>query len=193
MSEPTTTKNATSENINDSPGCGWGCVIAILIIQIPLIVLKLCKVINWNWWIVLIPALTLPELPFILNDEEMFVFVGTKGVKKLQAKAEKGNVDAQYQLGYLYLFGKGTSFPANDALAAEWIGKAAESGHADAQNYLGYMYENGFGVTKNGNEAVKWYRKAAEQGVKDAADALKKFKFDASEEVNVDEQQGKEW
>lgn len=35
---------------------------------------------------------------------------------------------------------------------------------ADAANGLGLMYANGNGVSKNATEAVKWYRKAAEQG-----------------------------
>ena len=34
----------------------------------------------------------------------------------------------------------------------------------EAQYNLGLCYYNGKGVTKNYTEAVKWYRKAAEQG-----------------------------
>ena len=41
----------------------------------------------------------------------------------------------------------------------------AEKGDADAQNELGFAYANGEGVVKNEAEAVKWYRKAADQGV----------------------------
>ena len=33
-----------------------------------------------------------------------------------------------------------------------------------SQNSLGWMYENGQGVEKDLEEAVKWYRKAADQG-----------------------------
>ena len=33
-----------------------------------------------------------------------------------------------------------------------------------AQSNLGVMYENGRGVTQNNPEAVKWFRRAAEQG-----------------------------
>lgn len=47
----------------------------------------------------------------------------------------------------------------NDALV-----KKAQSGDAKAQNSLGWCYQYGIGVTKNYNEAVKWYRKSAEQG-----------------------------
>ena len=40
----------------------------------------------------------------------------------------------------------------------------AESGDPEAQAELGKMYFNGTGVPKDEVEAVKWYRKAAEQG-----------------------------
>ena len=38
----------------------------------------------------------------------------------------------------------------------------------DAQYSLGISYDNGFGVQKDHNEAVKWFRKAAEQDLPDA-------------------------
>jgi len=34
-----------------------------------------------------------------------------------------------------------------------------------AQTNLGFMYEKGKGVLKDYKEAVKWYRKAADQGI----------------------------
>ena len=40
----------------------------------------------------------------------------------------------------------------------------AANGDAEAQNNLGNCYYNGEGVTKDYAEAVRWYRKAAEQG-----------------------------
>ena len=45
----------------------------------------------------------------------------------------------------------------------------------DTQFNLGWRYENGRGITKNDEEAVKWYRKAAEQGNENAKNALKKL------------------
>ena len=41
----------------------------------------------------------------------------------------------------------------------------AEQGDAVAQYNLGLMYKNGWGVTQDYAEAVKWYRKAAEQHI----------------------------
>ena len=52
-------------------------------------------------------------------------------------------------------------------LAAKWFQRAAEQGNAEAQYELGELYNDGFnlvGGTVNENEAVKWYRKAAEHG-----------------------------
>src|SRR5215831_11903976 len=42
--------------------------------------------------------------------------------------------------------------------------KAAEQGNAQAQSNLGAMYQDGKVVPQSDTEAVKWYRKAAEQG-----------------------------
>jgi hypothetical protein len=41
----------------------------------------------------------------------------------------------------------------------------ALKGDADAQNSLGEAYYNGKGVSENNVEAVKWYRKAVDQGL----------------------------
>src|SRR3954470_13266351 len=48
----------------------------------------------------------------------------------------------------------------------------ATEGNARAQNNLGVMYENGQGVAQNLNEALKWYRLAAEQGYAGAQNNL---------------------
>jgi serine/threonine protein kinase len=53
--------------------------------------------------------------------------------------------------------------------------KAAEDGYAPAQNDLGYMYMKGEGVEENDVEVVKWYRKAALQGLEDARTRLEEM------------------
>lgn len=80
-----------------------------------------------------------------------------------KAKAEKGDVQAQYSLGVMYVKGDGVS--QDYAEAVTWFRKAAEKGNANAQSGLGSMYADGLGVTQSYAEAVKWYRKAAEQGL----------------------------
>ena len=53
--------------------------------------------------------------------------------------------------------------------------KAAEQGYAQAQFDLGHCYFYGWGVAEDKAEAVKWYRKAAEQGHEKAKAALKEL------------------
>jgi len=64
--------------------------------------------------------------------------------------------------------------PVDDAVAAHKRGDyaaelriiqpLANQGEAEAQNLLGVMHFYGYGVTQNHAEALKWYRKFADQG-----------------------------
>jgi TPR repeat protein len=78
-----------------------------------------------------------------------------------QAKAQKGDAEAQLFLAWDYYRGEGT--PKDSAQAAYWFLKAAERGNPDAQRRLGVMYENGEGVPQDAAQATKWYRKALDQ------------------------------
>jgi len=61
------------------------------------------------------------------------------------------------------------------AKALELLSGPAEQGHAQAQYFLGMMYDKGYGVTEDDQTAIKWYRKAAEQGHIDAFRSLKEI------------------
>jgi len=56
----------------------------------------------------------------------------------LKPLAEQGYASAQFNLGLLYLHGKGLS--QDYVEAAKWFRRAAEQGDADAQNNLGVFY-----------------------------------------------------
>ena len=58
------------------------------------------------------------------------------------------------------------------ALAVTACHRLAESGDATAQLNVGSMYYLGVGVTQNFEEAARWYRKAADQGLATAEVAL---------------------
>jgi len=107
-----------------------------------------------------------------------------EAVKWYRKAAEQGHALAQANLGFMYAYGNGVV--KDEVEAVRWYRKAAEQGHAPAQFNLGVMYANGDGdpnneslgtalgfgwwyvrgngVVKDEAEAVKWYRKAAEQG-----------------------------
>ena len=82
--------------------------------------------------------------------------------EEIKIEAEKGDADAQNELGFAYANGEGVV--KNEAEAVKWYRKAADQGYARAQFNLGDMYGNGEGVPKSEAEAYKWYLLAGAQG-----------------------------
>jgi hypothetical protein len=72
--------------------------------------------------------------------------------------AERGDADAQFNLGQAYRLGRGV--PINLAAAKTWFERAAAKGHLDAETTLGLL------LFQNGEQAagLKWLKQAAEQG-----------------------------
>jgi TPR repeat protein len=90
-----------------------------------------------------------------------------KTVEELTVAAQKGDVDAQFQLG--------ARFAAGDLdlkKAFEWFLKAAENGDMRAQIEVAKRYNSGVGVESDENKAFEWFTKAAEKGNVDAQKAL---------------------
>lgn len=90
---------------------------------------------------------------------------------QLQKKAEEGNAESQFSLGWIYMHGEGYTgvsymrdVPKDPAKAFEWYQKAAAQGHADAQYNLGMLYKLGLGVKEDAGKAFIWLQKAAAQG-----------------------------
>jgi uncharacterized protein len=117
-----------------------------------------------------------------------------KRLTRLFKLAEKGDADAQYELGRTYATGDGVTMDYGETL--KWFRKAARQGHKEAkrqllktveglskladhgvdglvklaaqgdswvETLLGYRYLEGIGVIKDHGQALKWFRKAAEQ------------------------------
>lgn len=91
-------------------------------------------------------------------------------VEKTRSLAERGDAEAQYDLGVMYATGDGTEQDATNA--ARWYRRAADHGVAEAQYALGLLYSEGRGVPKDTDEALKLYRDAARQGVVGAQNKL---------------------
>jgi uncharacterized protein len=89
-----------------------------------------------------------------------------KAYDEFRALAEKGNADAQWNLGAMYQNGKGV--PQDYVEAVKWFRKAADQSLAAAQYDLGVMYYGGTGVPQDYAEAFKWLSRAGEQGSADA-------------------------
>jgi TPR repeat protein len=92
------------------------------------------------------------------EDKKLFV----KAFNLCEKLADKGYLDAQFQLGCYYYYGIGTEMNIKKAL--EFYIIAAEKDHDLAQNHLGHLYENGEDVKKDYNKAFYWFKRAAENG-----------------------------
>lgn len=122
---------------------------------------------------VAIVAILLPLHPAAasVEDQEMTVERGTEAYQGgdyetaltvWQTLADRGDVQAQYNLGLMYNNGRGVE--QDYSQAAEWFRKAAEQGFMRTQFMLGNMYAKGRGVVQDDAQAAIWFRKAAEQG-----------------------------
>ena len=77
-----------------------------------------------------------------------------------RAAAEKGHVEAQFELGSMYQFGIGVE--KNNFQAAKWYRRAAKQGHGEAMCRLANLYQRGLGMRKNGLTALFWKLKYVE-------------------------------
>jgi hypothetical protein len=84
--------------------------------------------------------------------------------------ARQGLAQAQFQLGNMYAYGLADLPDDADTyrLAAQWYFEAARQGLAEAQYSLGILFLTGSGVQQSQEEAIKWIRRAADQGHADA-------------------------
>lgn len=83
-------------------------------------------------------------------------------LKTLLAKAEAGDAEAQYELGWRHALG--SALPLDDAEAVKWLKLAAANGHKLAQNNLGARCVSGEGVPRDLVEAWRWFHLAEQQG-----------------------------
>lgn len=85
--------------------------------------------------------------------------------------AKDGHPEAQYNLGIAHIEGIGTSYDA--PLAAAFFESAANKGIVEAAYNLGLIYENGLiGNQARAEDAILWYKIAADGGSTDAKAAL---------------------
>ncbi len=85
--------------------------------------------------------------------------------------AAAGDHESMYQLAMAYERGRGIN--KDQTAAARWYARAADAGHPLAQYAIGEAYEKArLGLPKNKAKALEWYRMAAAQGNKAAANKV---------------------
>lgn len=94
----------------------------------------------------------------------------TFNLETLEAKAEAGEVEAQYEMGWRHALGMEVDM--DDEIAIQWLEKAAAAGHMLAQNNMGARYYTGDGVDRDLMEAYRLFFRAANQGDRKAGKNL---------------------
>ena len=105
---------------------------------------------------ILILLLALSSVTFGAED------LSQSEIDDLISRVEKGDPEAQFELGLVYY--NGQNVKQNYEQAVYWFKKAAEQNHANAQHNLGIMYYNGWGTTQDYEQAFYWFEQAAKQG-----------------------------
>ncbi len=100
--------------------------------------------------------------------------------------AERGDADAQYQLGLAYRHGRGVKQDYPEAV--RWFRLGEAQFHPGSLNQLGEMYEAALGLDAAEDEALKRYRDAAALSDRDAwANLGHAYESGVGVEVNYDE------
>ena len=107
-------------------------------------------------------------------------------LKEWKPLAEKGDVDAQTNLGLMYQNGWGV--PQDDKEAVYWYKLAAEQEHAKAQYNLGVMYALGEGVIKDYVYAHMWGNIASMNG-NDKGETLRGYVAEKMTSSQIEEAQ----
>jgi serine/threonine protein kinase len=105
--------------------------------------------------------------------------------------AERGNADAQNELGHLYQFGLGVE--KDNAQAFLWFRKAADQGNPGGQANLGWMYQYGLGVNQDNAQAFQLYQKSALSGGGSPAETRLGFMYENGLGVKQDYAQALSW
>lgn len=89
-------------------------------------------------------------------------YVWQERFKTQSVLADKGNADAQYDIGEMYEKGSGVATDVKKAFG--WFEKSAAQGHVKAEFKVAYMYYKGQGVDSNVKKAFHLMDKPANEG-----------------------------
>ncbi len=87
-------------------------------------------------------------------------YVGAANIWLIEAY--EGSMDAQFNLGVMFLEGKGVAQDRDQAVY--WFEKAAGAGYVEAQYNLGHLYLENTEDPESRKAGVEWWRKASVQG-----------------------------
>ncbi|MGN7437227.1 MAG: tetratricopeptide repeat protein [Alcanivorax sp.] len=83
-------------------------------------------------------------------------------VDSLKVMSDGNDPEAQFELGKLYMSGKGVDKDINEGL--NLFMKSASAGYSKSQHVIGKLYRDGLYLKQSETNAREWFEKAAKQG-----------------------------
>jgi len=118
--------------------------------------------------------------------------VPAKSLPELRRLADRGDADAQWQMGVRYH--NGDDVPHDDAQAMQWFQRAAEQGNVAAQSALGSYYWAGRGVPEDLSKAYFWSEIALAGGDENSKSRLEGLASQMTQaQVSAARQQAEAW
>lgn len=115
----------------------------------------------------------------------------------LKIEADKGNEAAQFDVACCYADGRGVAVNFQEAFNYIYKAATGKTPFEDAWIKLGFYYEEGIGCSQNYKEAMKWYRKGAEESafmtIKRDGEVRIGLMYAFGNGVQKDEAQAKYW
>lgn len=99
-------------------------------------------------------------LPY--NESFLHTPLPEEQIQAIQLRAEEGEPTAQYTWAWMHQYGYQVT--KDESTARTWYALAAEQDVTEAHLGLGYLWESGLGGSRNDEEALQHYVKAAEKG-----------------------------
>ncbi len=87
-------------------------------------------------------------------------------IARLRVQADKGDPEAQYDLGEAYLKGEGVV--QSEKEAAKWYYRSAMQGYVDGQIAMGFVYRGGNGMQMDKVLSYMWFDLATKNGSSEA-------------------------
>lgn len=110
--------------------------------------------------------------------------------KELRGWADRGDADAQFELGLRLITGEGVKKNLEEGV--KLVEKAAKQKHLRAQHVMGSLYEDGVGAKKDLAKAAEWYRTSAELGFALSQHSLA-LMYEEGKGVKKDSAKAAEW
>jgi TPR repeat protein len=103
--------------------------------------------------------------------------------ERLLERAQKGDADAQYELGKNYETGR-IGLPKDFTQAQHWYSEAAKQGDAYAEFALGVLFNFGKGVKRDYVQAYTWYERAVLHSTGGDRDSMQEMRDRVAEQLS---------